>query len=236
MMQLVRVAVAMLSCAIAFAAVAQNSGPPASKNLAPGFTTLPKGAKLVIMPTDMELFSISAGGVMEPKADWTQNASAYFKAALVRKIDSLGLTTTQLSEQEVDDLAEVNALHGAVARAISMHHFGTLALPTKAGKLDWSLGDAVAPIKKAADADYAIFTWVRDSYASGERKAAMFAMALLGVGLPGGSQTGYASLVDLNTGRVLWFNRLVRMSGDLREEQPATETLNALMGQFPAAK
>ena len=33
-------------------------------------------------------------------------------------------------------------------------------------------------------------------------------MALLGVGLAGGSQTGYASLVDLRTGRVVWFNNL----------------------------
>ena len=51
-----------------------------SKNLAPGFTALPKGTKVVIMPTDIELFSVSAGGVLEPKADWTEAASKYFKA------------------------------------------------------------------------------------------------------------------------------------------------------------
>jgi hypothetical protein len=35
---------------------------------------------------------------------------------------------------------------------------------------------------------------------------------------------------------VLWFNRLARSSGDLREPQKAAETLNALLDQFPVTK
>jgi hypothetical protein len=64
----------------------------------------------------------------------------------------------------------------------------------------------------------------------------MIALALLGVGVSGGVQVGYASLVDLNTGQVLWFNRLTRGSGDLREPEKAQETLDALLQDFPAAK
>lgn len=41
---------------------------------------------------------------------------------------------------------------------------------------------------------------MRDSYASAEHKAAMVALALFGVGIPGGFQVGYASLVDLRSG------------------------------------
>ena len=47
----------------------------------------------------------------------------------------------------------------------------------------------------------------------------MVALALLGAISVGGSQTGYASLVDLNSGRIVWFNDLRRMSGDLRDPQ-----------------
>jgi hypothetical protein len=61
-------------------------------------------------------------------------------------------------------------------------------------------------------------------------------MALLGIGVGGGAQIGYASLVDLNNGRVLWFNRLLRATGDLREPDKAAETLNALLDQFPAPR
>jgi hypothetical protein len=207
-----------------------------SRNLAPGFDTLPKGAKVAIMPTDIELFSISGGGVLEPKADWTEAASKYFKDALVQKKQALGLAAVELAEQDADDAAEVNSLHGAIARSIGLHHFGILKLPTKDGKLDWSMGESVQPIKKATGADFALFSWVRDSYASAERKAAMIGLALLGVGIGGGMQIGYASLVDLNSGRVVWFNQLVRASGDLREPEKAAETLNALLNEFPVAK
>jgi hypothetical protein len=207
-----------------------------SKNLAPGFNLLPKGSKVVIMPTDIELFSISGGGVLEPKADWTEAASRFFSEAMVRKKQSLGLDSVQLTEKDADELADVNALHGAVARAIGMHHFGMFSLPTKDGKLDWSLGESVQAIRKATGADYAVFSWVRDSYASAERKAAMIALAIMGVGIGGGMQVGYASLVDLKTGQVLWFNQLVRGSGDLREADKAAETLDSLLDKFPVTQ
>ena len=232
---------AMLGRALAAAVAVALAGPvlAQSRNLAPGFTALPKGAKVVIMPTDIELFSVSAGGVLEPKADWTEAASRHFKAALIEKKSKLGLPTVELTSEQADQADEVNALHGAVARAIAMHHFGTLALPTKEGKLDWSIGEPVQLIKQMTGADYALFSWVRDSYASEERKAAMVAIAILTLGravATGGVQLGYASLVDLNTGRVMWFNRLARQAGDLREADKAVETLDFLLDQFPVSK
>jgi len=211
-----------------------------ARNLAPGFTKLPAGASILIMPPDVELFSISAGGVAEPKADWTELAHTHIHTALNRKSSLLGVKAQQLAESDADDLAEVNALHAAVARSIALHHLGAgnLALPTKNNQLDWSLGDAVLPIRAKTGADYALFIWMRDSYASSERKVAMVALALfgVGVGVGGGVQTGYASLVDLRSGQVMWFNRLLRASGDLREAEPASETVNALLAQFPDSK
>lgn len=233
---LTRVFLALVASAALIAnipqAVAQN------RNLAPGFETLPKGAKVVLMPTDIELFSISGGGVPEPRADWTEAASRHFKSALVAHKASLGLATSELGEKDADDLAEINHLHAAIARAIAVHHFGPgmLRLPTKGDKMDWSLGEPVREIKARTGADYALFSWVRDSYASGERVATMIALAIFGIGVPGGSQVGYASLVDLNTGQVLWFNRLLRAGGDLREAEKAAETVKTLLNGFPAAK
>ncbi|MDB5864557.1 MAG: hypothetical protein JWO70_2363 [Betaproteobacteria bacterium] len=210
-----------------------------SKNLAPGFESLPKNAKIVVMPTDIELFLVSAGGVPEPKADWTDAANGYFKAALLAKKSALGLNSVELTEKDADDLAEINTLHAAIARSIQVHHFGPgiLNLPTKEGKLDWSLGEPVRVIREKTGADYALFSWIRDSYASAERIVATIALAFVGIGLhPGGMQQGYASLVDLQTGRVVWFNRLLRGSGDLREPEKAAETLNALLNNFPQSK
>lgn len=210
-----------------------------SRNLAPGFEFLPKNAKIVVMPTDIELFSVSAGGIAEPKADWTDAANRYFKAALSKKKTGLGVDSVDLSEKDADDLAEINTLHAAIARSIQAHHFGPgiLRLPTKDGKLDWSLGDPVREIGQRTGAQYALFSWIRDSYASPERIAATIALAFIGIGIaPGGMQQGYASLVDLSTGRVVWFNHLMRGYGGLREPEKAAETLDALLTNFPTAK
>ena len=204
------------------------------KHLAPGFHARPAGSRLVIAPADMELFSISAGGVQEPKADWTEAAQRNFQAALADRAGQLGSNTVQLQEAELDEFAELNALQRAVGEAVFVHHTGLgMKLPTKDGRLDWSLGDAVKPLKEKTGADYALFTWIRDTYASNERKATMIALALIGAISTGGEQTGYASLVDLNNGRIVWFNDLRRMSGDLRDAQAAAETVDTLLAGFP---
>jgi hypothetical protein len=205
-----------------------------SKELAPGFTSRKADSRLLVLPADMELFSMSAGGIVEPRADWTDAAQKNFIAALDTQRSRLGAKVTRMDAAQADEFADITTLHRAVAEAIAMHHRkGLMELPTKRKALDWSLGDAVRPLKDRTGADYALFTWVRDSYASNERKAAMVALALLGAISLGGEQVGYASLVDLNTGRVVWFNQLNRMSGDLREPAPAVETVEALLKGFP---
>lgn len=227
-------AVLVLASLAAAQAQAQNT----SRNLAPGFTKRATGSKLVIVPPDVELFSQSAGGVLEPKADWTDAALKNFRAALMAQREVLADHHIELHERDVDELAQLNALHGAVAEAVFVHHMMNMpALPTKEGRLDWTLGEAVQPLREKTGADYALFFWIRDTYATAERKAAMVAMALVfGVYMPGGQQMGYASLVDLRDGRIVWFNNLARMSGDLREAKPAFETVEVLMKSFPSAR
>lgn len=214
-----------------------------SRNLAPGFTQRPAASKLVVVPVDMELFALSAGGVMEPRADWTSAAHKHFRDALMARKDVIGPGTLELKEADLDELGQLNALHGTVAEAVFLHHMIKMpALPTKNDTLDWTLGDAVAPLHERTGADYALFFWIRDSYATAERKAAMVAMTIIGAAFgvaiipAGGQQIGYASLVDLKTGRLVWFNNLARASGDMREAQPAAESVEALLKTFPPAK
>ena len=226
---------ALLLALLLAAAPAWAEDPPA--HLAPGFTARTADSRLVVLPADMELFSVSAGGVIEPRADWTDAAQKNFVSALATQGKRLGTRVTVLDAAQGDEFADIVNLHRAVAEAINMHHrTGFLELSTKGKALDWSLGDAVRPLKERTGADYALFTWVRDSYASNERKAAMLALAMIGAISLGGEQEGYASLVDLNTGRVLWFNRIDRMSGDLREPAPAVETVETLLKDFPATE
>jgi hypothetical protein len=220
--------------ALLLAAASAHAADDAVKHLAPGFTARFANSRLLVLPADMELYSMSAGGVIEPREDWTRAAEKNFVAALAEERKRLGPQVTVMDAAQADDFADIVTLHRAVADAISLHHNGGLMeLATKGDRLEWSLGAAVQPLRERTGADYALFTWVRDSYASKERKAAMVALALLGAISFGGEQQGYASLVDLRTGQVVWFNQLDRMSGDLREPAPAVETLQALLKDFP---
>lgn len=200
---------------------------------APGFSNLPRDAVVLIAPLDVELFSMTAGGMLEPKADWTAAALGHMKDALQNKALGMGVKTKVLDAESADQNAELLGLHAAVAQSIALHHFGPMQLPSKDTKLDWSFGDAFRGLSERSGARYGLFTWVRDSYASSERVATMIVMSLFGVGVTGGSQVGYASLVDMETGKVLWFNRLMRASGDLREAKPAAESVDALLQAFP---
>lgn len=194
----------------------------AQPSLADGFSKLPPDASIVLMPADIELFEISAGGVIEPRADWTALAERHVRQELRARHGQW----KDFSHDGDESIASVLRLHRAVSQAVVMHHFGSLKLPTKERRLEWSLGDDVAPLRERSGADYALFAWIRDTYASDARK-------LFGLGLGGGVQSAHASLVDLRSGRVVWFNRLRRLSGDLRHSAPAAETVDALLAGFP---
>jgi hypothetical protein len=210
-----------------------SCGAQADSKQAPTFKALSSGAKVVLMPMDVELFVVSAGGVLEPQAEWTTKALENLKIAFRERQQTGKVVFSEFPSEPDEAIESLNRLHGAVGTSINIHHFGALKLPTKEGRLEWTLGPDVATVREKTGADYALFTFVRDSYASSERAAAMVVAALFGVGLPGGVQIGYASLVDLSTGEILWFNRLVRGSGDLREAEKAKESLSALLDSFP---
>ena len=225
-----RFALRLAFAALAALAVAMPAAAQQKANRAPGFNKLAAGTKIVIMPTDIELFEVSGGGVLEPRADWTSAAQQHVRNAYRARQEKLGLKVVELEDDSAEPVLELNRLHDAVGGAIVSHHFGMLALPTKNEKLDWSLGPGVSFVREKTGADYALFTVIRDSYASSDRKAAMVIGALFGVGIaPGGMQFAFTSLVDLRTGQIVWANRVIRATGDLREAAPAQETVDTML-------
>lgn len=191
---------------------------------------------VVVMPIDIELSELTAGGLEEPRADWTEAALKNMRAALEAqamryRAKLVDYRPARGTPEEQKTSLELVRLHGAVGRAVLAHHYQrALELPTKGEKFDWSLGPSVAAIAQAQGADYALFLYVRDSYVSPGRVALIVVAAVLGtIGIPGGAQVGFASMVDLKTGDIVWFNRLARGSGDLRTPEAAAETVDALV-------
>jgi hypothetical protein len=195
--------------------------------------------RIVLMPVDVELSELTAGGLHEPRADWTDSAKRNLAAAFQTEKTALGLDLVEfddsaLPQERRDALNQVSKLHGAIGATIELHQYVDAAqLPTKRGRMDWTIGKSVQELRAVQDADYAMFVFVRDSYTSAGRAAVMVAAAVLGVGIQGGAQVGFVSLVDLETGDIVWFNRLLRGSGDLRTPEPARETARTLLAGLP---
>jgi hypothetical protein len=137
------------------------------------------------------------------------------------------------AERSADD--RLVKLHDAVGAAIILHKYvpAFQQLPTKEGKFDWSLGAGAKRLRDRTGADYALFVVLRDSYASPGRAAAIVGAVLLHVIIPGGQQVGFASLVDLATGDIVWFNRLIDPAGDLRQADPARWAVRNLLAGLP---
>jgi hypothetical protein len=205
----------------------------------------PSSSSLLVMAPDVQLFELTAGGGLEPKADWTEMAEKHVTVGVIEELRAKKLHLVPYepppegSPQEHDNLQLVK-LHQAVLQAILTHHYNPnlkAHLPGKHGRFDWTLGPGVGRLRGDKKADYVLFVWMRDSYASGGR-AALVAISsifspLTGTRASGGEQAGFASLVDLETGDVVWCNALYRESGDLRTEEKARKAVQMLIGDLP---
>jgi hypothetical protein len=199
----------------------------------------PQGTvQILLLEPDIEVSELTAAGLLIPHAEWTRRAQSNVNAALS------GLMTQNQAQlvlyEPPDGLAadhphtQLLKLHSAVGQAILMHKYTPqLDLPTKKDKFDWTLGPDVQALREVYDADYALFVFFRDSFSTGGRVALIMVAAVFGVGVPGGQQIGFASLVDLNTGNILWFNTLASGFGDLRDPGSAEEATDDLLDEFP---
>jgi hypothetical protein len=199
-------------------------------------------ARVVLMPIDIQVTELTAAGLEEPKAGWTDAARQNLIAALNSSMAEHGLTLRRYNKpknkkrQRRDD--QLEKLHSTVGGTILVHHYSQMNwLPTKQGEINWTLGSTARQLGNDQNAEFALFVFMRDSYATRGRKAAMVASTIFSVlGTPvakAGERVGFASLVDLRDGDVVWFNVLYSDTGDIREAEPAREVVDDLISGFP---
>lgn len=194
---------------------------------------------VILMPPDIRYYLVTAGGVAEPHAEWTEAAQANFTTAMEHFAESIGTDLTIIDRNNLGAThIEYEKLHSAVGLTILQHQFGMFKLPSKGNGaiFDWSLGPGISALADEHDADYGLFVYYRDYQASGGRVAFAVLAAAAGVGVTTGSEHGFASLVDLRTGDVVWFNVVNVGSGELRDEASAAQTVDALFKNIPTDK
>ena len=218
------------------AAHAQFGGAEATA-VKPGFL-LPAGeARILVFRPEIAVGEQTTGGMNEPNADWTRTARANLLEALQRSPAMRGNRVTIAPELEGDKGAQLNdytALFKTVAFAAFNHKmFPGNRLPTKKSDFDWTLGEGAAALRPLGG-DYGLFFYTNDSYGSTGRKVAQILGAVMGMGLmSSGVHVGYAGLVDLTTGDLVWLNADLAMGGDVRTAEGADKRMAQLLEEFP---
>ena len=204
---------------------------------------IPSGSyDLIVMPASVAVYTLVGPGQVEPNEDWTTQAGTNVFNALVHyyKVNRIGTRVAkalQDANTDFEELDDLNMLHNIVGKTISVHkYFGEgVNLPTKENVFDWTLGNKAVEYGIASGYDYALFVHVETSFATAGVKT-LRAMGWILCGttgacllVPGGEQIAFASLVDLSTGRIVWFNRLKSGVGDIRKSSGADEMISRLL-------
>ena len=223
-----------------------------TRQFADVYFTPPQGDyDLLVMRPDVTVNSLTTGGMAEPRADWTEQARANIVAALQAQQGEHGgkvkvlARRTELAGVSDETIAELERLHSAVGNSIVLHRYMGASLPTKRGRgLDWTLGRDAVELGRKTGYDYALFLYAEDNIASGGRTALQvlgIAGCVVGFCAPSGgsNQLAYASLVDLRSGEVVWFNVVQTGSqlpgvtfGDIRKPEGAALMVERLIGRM----
>ncbi|WP_242414897.1 hypothetical protein [Sphingomonas panni] len=222
------------------AAAQERTAVRAGFELPPG-----SGKTILVFRPAVSVGAQSTGGMFEPNGDWTDQARRNIEAALTEQQQRVGNRVVAAPESYGADaqlVEEYTALFAAVSQSVIDYQFFVgNRLPTKkrdnkANVFDWSLGSGIAALPGARDADYALFLYNKDAYGSTGRKL-LQVVALLGPGIAikSGEHAGYAGLVDLRTGDLLWLNADNAMGGDVRTPEGAQKRVSQLLEGLPGS-
>jgi len=239
--------------ALALAAAVALGGCVQTRQFADVQFTPPQGDyRLLVLRPDVTVGALTTGGMVEPRAEWTEEARSNIIAALRAQQASRGGKLTIIEHRNElpgvpeQELADVERLNFVVDESIVEHKYLGDYLPTKRGRgLDWTLGQDAVRLGQQSGYDYALFLHAEDQVASKGR----IALGLVGLAgcivgfcapnIGGAEQLDYASLVDLKTGEVVWFNVVDAASqvpgikfGDLRTPQGAAQMVERLLGRM----
>jgi hypothetical protein len=198
---------------------------------------LPK--KLVILPLNVKVLEVTAGGVTETVPEWTAEARKNIKKSLTNAIkDDATLSEVKMPRLSTRDAALVDehvALYNLVTNTASHINW-----EHKIRRFDYSIGPGLAKLRRKTGADAAVMVYARDYASTTGRKA----KAILGripiinifSGAPPelGHSFVHIGIVDLKTGDLLWMNSEYRDgASNLRDYDDANDIVDAIFDWYP---
>ena len=198
--------------------------------------TLPK--KVVVLPVNIEVVEVSAGGVEEVVPDWSKEASQSVFKALSAAINKQGLKEVAAPHFSGDSAANVDehvALYKLVVGTASQ-----LGWRHKIKHFDYSIGPGLRGVADNTGVDVAVMIYGRDYVSTAGRMARAVAgnIPIVNIFTGPAPQLGHSyihvGVVDLKTGDLLWMNSNYREgSTNLRDPDDAAKMVNTIFKWYP---
>jgi hypothetical protein len=199
------------------------------------------GTNIIVLKPDIELTLLTAAGLQEPNSQWSNQATMHINTSLRSALSQRQQTFVPVDPSTITTgrANQVLRLHDAVATSILAFNYGFQSLPTRRSTdFNWTLGPGALELARLeagnSEAKYALITVGRGTYSSGGRWAMAIVGAAVGASVPMGGQQVYASLVELSTGNIVWFN--VASAGpqdDMRRPEGANALITTLLKDVP---
>jgi len=200
--------------------------------------TMPK--KVVVLPVNVEVVEVTAGGVEEKVPDWSKEASQSVFMAVSAALSKQGLKeipAPQFSGATTANVDEHVALYKLVVNTATRLNMNWRH---KIKHFDYSVGPGLREVADRAGADVAIMVYGRDYASTAGRKA----MAVAGnipivnifTGPPPvlGHSFIHIGVVDLKNGDLLWMNSDYReRHANLRDPGDAAKMVNNIFKWYP---
>ncbi|MBF0478870.1 MAG: hypothetical protein HQL26_05250 [Candidatus Omnitrophica bacterium] len=158
----------------------------------PDYTrSIPAIKTIAVMPIDIKVWSLTAGGVKELRDDWSEQANHFVLQALMTNLQSIpGIQVKFINKDwmnsHLNDKWKKNwALYQAVAFSASTHAFAnsqyySQPFSTKIKKFDYTLGAEITAISRDLNADAILFVYGFDHEATLGRKASLWWNVFMG--------------------------------------------------------
>jgi len=201
--------------------------------------TRPK--KVVLLPPQVFVYELSAGGVPTRMADWEAVARDNLSNAATRLARETGLfelvAAPALDPLLADQLEAHIGLYDRVAQSVFVYGRGDQdAWAHKKNEFDYTVGPGLAFLREQTGADAALIVLGSDFISSGGRRAAFIAGLVLGIVMPLGQSFITAGIVDLTTGDVLWMSFDASASMDSRTPADVDGLMRDLYQTWPAPR
>ena len=197
--------------------------------------------KVVLLPPQIFVFELSAGGVPTRMANWEATARDNLTAAATRTAHEFKLfelvPSPRLETQDLDLLEAHIGLYDRVAQSVFVYGRGNhSAWAHKKNEFDYTVGPGLGFLRKQTGADAALIVLGSDYISTGGRKAAFIAGLALGIVMPLGQSFMTAGLVDLKTGDVQWMSFDSSSSLDSRNPADINDLMRTLYQTYPGPR